>query len=280
MLLSGCYLTREPLGYRDEYFRPVTEIQRRNHSNLSSTEIENLQRQIEGATKAAIILRDSLASLQKYSGSLLVSTRLLVDKVNELETKEFLTSTKQKDVEKGIADLRAENKELSHQLNEMRTRLLAENGNTESSVFSHARTSSFHVQYAEGLSLFHQRRYEDALGVFKDLKNNGIEDDLEDNCEYWMGECCFARHEYHEAIISFQKVIALVASNKKADAYFMLGRSYEQQGDLIKSCWAYGEFIAQYPGNTHTRTVESRLEAMKRTQPTLPDKKSKRTTKL
>lgn len=162
-----------------------------------------------------IILRDSLASLQQYSGSLLVSTRALVDKVGELETKEFLTTTKQKDVEQSVIDLRAENKQLSQQLAELRTHLLAENINPESSVFSPVRmVSSLRNEYAEGVSLFHQRQYEDALATFSGLKDKGIEEDLADNCEYWVGECRYAKREYREAISAFQKVLAFETSNK------------------------------------------------------------------
>jgi TolA-binding protein len=198
-----------------------------------------LKNQIESATKAVIILRDSLTSLQQYSGSLLVSTRALVDKVSKLETKEYLTTTKQKDVEQSVMDLRAVNKQLSQQLAKLRTHLLAENINPESSVFSLVRMfSSLRNEYAEGLSFFRQRQYEDALTTFSGLKDKGIEEDLADNCEYWIGECRYAKHEYREAINAFQKVLALETSNKKIDAYFMMGKSYELIGDLMKARWA------------------------------------------
>jgi TolA-binding protein len=279
LMLSGCYLTREPVRYRDEYFRPVTVLPQRNHSTLSSTDVNRLKNQIESATKTMIILRDSLASLQQYSGSLLVSKRALIDKVSELETKEFLTTTKQKDVEQKAIDLRAENKQLSQELAELRTRLLAENVNPESSVFSPVRmVSSLRNEYAEGLSLFHQRQYEEALTTFSGLKDKGIEEDLVDHCEYWVGECRYAKHEYREAINAFQKVLAFETSNKKIDAYLMMGQSYEQIGDLMKARWAYEELNTQYPDNEHARVVKSRLNALKQDLPTPKNIKHKKTT--
>jgi TolA-binding protein len=279
LMLSGCYLTREPVRYRDEYFRPVTVIPQRNHSTLSSTDLDRLKNQIESATKAVTILRDSLASLQQYSGSLLVSTRALVDKVSELEAKGFLTTTKQNNVEQSLMNLQAENKLLSRQLEELRTRVLVENVNPESAVFSPVRiSSSLQNEYAEGLSLFHQRQYEDAIATFSDLKDKGIEEDLADNCEYWIGECKYAKHEYREAINAFQKVLALETSNKKIDAYFMTGKSYELIGDMTKARWAYEELNTHYSDNNHAHVVKSRLNALKQDLPTPKNTKPKRTT--
>jgi hypothetical protein len=91
-------------------FDLVTVLPQQNHSTLSSTNLDRLKNQIASKTKAVTVFRDSLASLKQYSGSLLVSTRAVVDKVSELEPKEFLTTTKQKDVEQSVMDLRAENK--------------------------------------------------------------------------------------------------------------------------------------------------------------------------
>jgi Uncharacterized protein conserved in bacteria len=253
-------------------------LPQRNHLTLSSADVDRLKNQIESATKAMIILRDSLASLQQFSGSLLVSTRALVDKVSKLETKEFLTTTKQKDVEQRIMDLRAENKQFSQELAELRTRLLAENVHPESSVFSAAHMfSSLRNEYAEGLSLFHQRQYEDALTTFSGLKDKGIEEYLVDNCEYWVGECRYAKREYREAINAFQKVLDLETSNKKKDAYFMMGKSYELIGDLMKARRAYEELNTQYPDNDHARVVKSRLNALKQDLPTPKNTKPKKT---
>ncbi len=279
MVLSGCYITREPLRTWDQYFLPVTVTPQRNQSALSSADMDQLKNQLESTTKAAMVLRDSLASLQQFAGSLLVSTRTLIDKVSELETKEFLTTTKQKDLERNVTELRSENQQLSHQLKELRTQLLAGIINQEPSVFSPAHTfSSLRNEYSEGLSLFNQRQYEDALTTFGSLIDKGIEEDLADNCEYWRGECHFARREYREAIGQFQKVLAIESSNKKIDAYFMSGKSYEQVGDLVKARWAYEELNAHYPNNEHARVAKSRLDVLKHDLPATRKLRHQKTT--
>lgn len=123
LLLTGCSYTRETVRHRDDFFRPVTVLPQRIRPTLSSKEMGQLKTQLESATQVATTLRDSLASLQQYAGSLLTTTRALVDKVSELEAKEYLTMNRQSDLEKSIAQLQIENKLLSQQLADLRRRL-------------------------------------------------------------------------------------------------------------------------------------------------------------
>ena len=265
LILSGCSFTREPVRSRSEFFRPVVVIPHRTQPTISSAGVVELKTQLESATKAAITLRDSLSSLQNFTGSLLASTRTLLDLITQLETREFLTSSKQRELEQSISVLQMENRQLSQQVTELRTRMIAGNIQSEPTVYSPANTiRPLEIQYNEGVSLFRQKEYDDAQSTFEQLLEKGIAEDLADNCEYWKGECHFAKKEFHEAIATFQRILAMVSSNKKADAYFMLGRSYEQVGDLIKAQWAYEELMVHFPDNSHGRAVRAKLNALKR----------------
>ena len=232
-------------------------------SNANAIDIDQILSKLQLANQTVMALLDSLNSMQVYTGSMLVSTRGLVDKVNELESKESLAINRQKELEQNVAALQVENKDISQQLNELRMKLFASNANAQSTVFSPASIiSSLRDEYSEGVSLFNQRKYEDALETFGSLLDKGIEESLADNCEYWMGECHFAQHEYSVAIANFQKVLTINSSNKKSDAYFMLGKTYEQVGDLNKARWAYEELSLLYPKYKHARVVKSRLNAI------------------
>jgi tol-pal system protein YbgF len=122
--------------------------------------------------------------------------------------------------------------------------------------------SSLREEYSLAISLFQEKNYDDAHALFSSLLDKGIEKSLADNCEYWMGECNSATREYSNAIEQFQKVIALDSSNKKPDAYYMLGRSYEQIGEREKARNTYQALNDQYPGNVHARRVKARLKAL------------------
>ena len=278
LLLSGCSLTREPVRYRDEYFRPVTSIPQRGNTVLPSNDVEQLRSQLQLANHTVSTLLDSLKSMQHYTGLLLVSTRSLVDKVNELESKESMAVYKQRELEQSVVALQTENKDFSKQLNELRKKLFAGNVKAEPQLFSPAGiNSSFRDEYSEGVSLFLKKKYEDAMATFESLIDKGIEETLADNCEYWIGECQFAKHDFLTAIKHFQKVITIDSSNKKSDAYFMLGKSYEQIGDLAKARWAYEELSLLYPNNSHARFVKSRLNAIQHALP-LPVKGNQKKT--
>lgn len=232
---------------------------------LPPVDMEQLKNQLQSATRIAMALRDSLASFQQYAGSLLVSTRALVDKVSKLETKEFLSANRQKNLEQSIAQLQSENKRLSQHITDLQTRVLAGSGG-EPSVFTPARTSlSLCNEYADALSLFQQRQYENATKTFGELIEKGIEENLVDHCEYWIGECCFARREYKQAIRQFEKVTAISSSNKKPDAYYMMGRSYEALGNPTKARRAYEELLTNFPLSDHARAARIKSESLKRT---------------
>jgi TolA-binding protein len=216
--------------------------------------------------------------MQHYTGSLLVSARALVDRVNELESKEFMTLNKQKELEQNVVALQVENKDITTQLGELRKKLFASNENAEPQMFSPASTTiSLRNEYSEGVLLFRQRKYEDALVTFSSLLDKGIEETLADHCEYWKGECHFAQHEYALAMSDFQKVLTINSSNKKSDAYFMLGRSYEQVGDLAKARWAYEELSLLYPNYEHIKLVKSKLHDLTRELPSPMSSKTKKT---
>jgi len=278
LLLSGCSLTREPVRYRDAYFRPLITIPQRNNAMLSSNDIEQLRSQLQLANQTVTTLLDSLKSMQHYTGVLLASTHTLIDKVDELESREFMAINKQKELEQSVVTLQSENKDFSKQLNELRQKLFAGKVNAEPQVFSPASiTSSLRDEYSEGVTFFRQRKYEDALMTFSNLLEKGIEEPFADNCEYWIGECHFAKHDFLRAITHFQKVLTIDSSNKKLDAYFMLGKSYEHIGDLAKARWAYEEVSLLYPDNAHKRFVKSRLNAIKQALPLPVTSKQKKT---
>jgi TolA-binding protein len=95
------------------------------------------------------------------------------------------------------------------------------------------------------------------------MLHNGIEEDLADNCIYWVGEGYFAKAMYKNAIVEFQKVLAIESSNKKADAYFMLGRSYEALGDLKNAHQAYESVASQFPQSSNASRARIRMQSLK-----------------
>jgi TolA-binding protein len=118
------------------------------------------------------------------------------------------------------------------------------------------------TEYQEGVSLFNRRRYDDAHRWFTRLLSSGIREDLADNCEYWVGESHFARGQWTSAVESFERVVALRGSNKRADALLMLGRSLEMLRQTSRARAAYERLVREYPSSASASIGRRKLRSM------------------
>jgi tol-pal system protein YbgF len=262
--LTGCAYTREPMHARDEFFTPMTSMPHRQVYSYSSTDLEQLHHQIIEATQATKELRDSLTAMTRYAGSLLTSTRSLIEKVSELESREYLAMTRQKQLEDNVEKLKMDNEKLGKEMSELlaSTTLQAPRA-VVSPIPAAVAISGVRAHYPHALVLFAQKNYDGAIQAFKSMLHNGIEEDLADNCIYWVGEGYFAKAMYKNAVVEFQKVLAIESSNKKADAYFMLGRSYEALGDWKNAQQAFEKVTSQFPLSSNASRARIRMQSLK-----------------
>lgn len=130
------------------------------------------------------------------------------------------------------------------------------------SVPSTGRTMTADAEYQEGVGLFNRRRYDDARNWFTRLLGDGIREDLADNCEYWVGECDFARGRWTSAVESFERVVALRGSNKRADALLMLGRSLEMLRQTSRARSAYERLVREFPSSAAASIGRRKLRSM------------------
>ncbi len=112
--------------------------------------------------------------------------------------------------------------------------------------------------YEAGQNAFAEKNYDDAIKIFQALIDGGIAEDQADNCSYWMGESYFGKKEYAEAVKRFEAVLQYKTSEKKGDAYFMLGRSFELQGDKAKAKEMFEKVVKDYPTNNNVQKAKER----------------------
>ncbi len=91
--------------------------------------------------------------------------------------------------------------------------------------------SEFGQAYQAAMDDFNVRRFDSALRKFQDLLQSNDNNQLADNCQYWVGECYFAMGKYYDAIAEFQKVYAFARSNKTPDAQLMIGLAFLKNGE-------------------------------------------------
>jgi len=106
---------------------------------------------------------------------------------------------------------------------------------------------------------FEEKKYDDAIQMFQALLDGGIAEDMADNCHYWIGESNFGKKAFAEAVKHFEMVTQYKVSEKKGDAYFMLGRCYEAMGDKAKAKEMYEKVVKDYPTNNNAKENWGRL---------------------
>ena len=129
------------------------------------------------------------------------------------------------------------------------------------------------LEYEEAFALFQGRRYDQARSWLSRLLEEGIPEDLADNCQYWIGECEAAMSRWTNAVTSFERVIALSGSNKRADAMFMLGKSYESLRQIARARATYERLLREMPSSPLAGAARKRLNA---TQPAVSQPTAKR----
>ncbi len=110
--------------------------------------------------------------------------------------------------------------------------------------------------YEGAQKAFSEKNYDEAIKMFQALLDGGIAQDQADNCRYWIGESYFGKKEYQEAVKNFEQVLQFQFSEKKGDALFMLGRSYELLGDKAKAKESFERVVKDYPTNNNVKKAK------------------------
>lgn len=177
------------------------------------------------------------------------------------ELKAENTQLKQK-----ILTLEEANRALNTDLGETDAQLIAEQARADSlarlsavSITSAPTSGGFPAGYEEALVSFRARQYDDAIGKFQGILDAGVSERYADNCQYWLGECQFAKKSYSRAISHFESVLSTKNSEKKGDAQYMVARCYEQLGSAAQAREAYQSFVNNYPTNRLIPRAQERM---------------------
>ncbi len=112
--------------------------------------------------------------------------------------------------------------------------------------------------YDYAMDQFRARRYDSAVKGFKAIVEGGGQDELVGRSKYWLGESYFAQKNYRNALPLFLNVLKMKSSVKKADAQYMLGRTYENLGNKAKAKAAYEKVVKNYPMSRNVKSAKAR----------------------
>jgi TolA-binding protein len=117
--------------------------------------------------------------------------------------------------------------------------------------------------YGEARRLYNARRYQDAIAAFEELLRRGVQEDLQDNCSLWIGASYFHLRQFDSAVVSLQQVVEWNGSNKRADAYFLLGQTYEQLGNVEQARSMFEALLKEFPASKRAGSAREKLKVMK-----------------
>ncbi len=112
--------------------------------------------------------------------------------------------------------------------------------------------------YEEALQAFNAKRYDEAISALEGMLSQGVSKDLEDNCNYWIGESRYAKKQYQDAISAFEAVMSFASSEKKGDAQFMMAQSFERLGNKAKAKEGYEKVVKDYPMSKVVKKAKER----------------------
>jgi len=105
------------------------------------------------------------------------------------------------------------------------------------------------VKYYNGLSLFKENKYEEAIVQLKDLISEAeIEDKRKEEAQYLLARCWLNLQEYSKAIESLESLKQFEVEDSMLEkVVFDLGLAYSRQGNKEKAILEFQEFVEKYP---------------------------------
>tara|TARA_Y100000758_G_C15676036_1_gene283980 strand:+ start:28 stop:507 length:480 start_codon:yes stop_codon:yes gene_type:complete len=92
--------------------------------------------------------------------------------------------------------------------------------------------NEFREKYIESLEAYQNGNWDVSIEGFSYLLMLNGQNELADNCQYWIGEIYYKMKQYHKAILEFNKVdIDFPDSDKIDDSIYQLANCYLKLGN-------------------------------------------------
>ena len=180
----------------------------------------------------------------------------LEDRVNELEKK-----LKERDMT--ISSLVNENEQQQNKINEFEREISSlKQGATMGARPVDVSTGNYKARYDNALNMYLSGNYNGAMRLYKELLNLGIEHELNDNCQYWIGECYYGLKNYRQALMEFEKVFVYSKTEKDDDAQLKLGLCYIMLGENAKAREELNKLLTNYPNSEYIPRGRATLQRL------------------
>ena len=121
----------------------------------------------------------------------------------------------------------------------------------------------FAYEYKSAYQSYIQGNYKNSIDKFNFLLSNKVDNNLADNCQFWIGQIYFLKSDYHSSINEFIKVLAYVNSNKKIDAIYKIGLCYMKLNNKNKAIEYFNIIIDKYPASNYYNKASDLIISIK-----------------
>lgn len=182
------------------------------------------------------------------------ATEMMQKQLADLQTQSDSLKRVVSTLEQNNRTATAHSADLETQLAEMKDKLTAATAPPPKPSVENPRES-----YHKALELFHARNYSDAASLFQACLDAGIEEHLQDNCTYWIGECLYGQKQFNDAIEQLKKVFEYKISEKKDDSQIMVANSYLAMGKKVQARAEYEKLIKKFPASPFVKIAKEKL---------------------
>ena len=117
----------------------------------------------------------------------------------------------------------------------------------------------YKTSYDKGYSKYLLGEHSQAINIFNDLLNDNSNNDLADNCQYWIGEIFYNRKEYENALDAFYKVFEFEDNNKEYYAQYKIALCYLSLDDIPNALKEFQNMIDNHPADSELVKKSKRL---------------------
>ncbi len=122
--------------------------------------------------------------------------------------------------------------------------------------------AEYKKKYMESLGHFQNLDFDDAISGFRELVAADQTNDLADNSQYWLGECLYAKKNFKQAVIEFEKVFSFPGTDKDDDTQLKLGLCHQSMGNIDKARNEFQKLIDYFPGSEYYPKAKDALKQL------------------
>ena len=105
----------------------------------------------------------------------------------------------------------------------------------------------YNYEYKVAHQMYMHGDFDSSLKKFRFLLDYNIDEDLADNCQFWIGQIFFSNKKYSDAINEFKQVLKYDNSNKKSEALYKMGLCYIKTNNNSEAKKMFNNIIRNYP---------------------------------